>query len=80
MGNNTDEIAMTSLHRPGSAVHARTHIKGKDVETQRDINDPMGLAAHIKPDSEMPTANTSRKRQWGLKKNHPLTEFYETQN
>lgn len=71
---------MTSLHRPGSAVHARTHIKGKDVETQHDINDPMGLAAHIKSDAEMPTANTSRKRQWGLKKNHPLTEFYETQN
>ncbi|KAF4498022.1 Metal tolerance 3 [Fusarium agapanthi] len=47
---------------------------------QHDVDDPLGLSAHIKHESDMPGANTLRKRYLGLKKNHPLKEFYKTQN
>ncbi|KAF4334577.1 metal tolerance 3 [Fusarium beomiforme] len=72
MGNQT-KIAM-------SLVHSRAQVQGKDVKVQNDIDDPLGLSAHIKLESDMPRANTSRKRHLGLKKNHPLQEIYKTQN
>ncbi|KAF5575467.1 cation diffusion facilitator 1 [Fusarium subglutinans] len=73
MADQTEKIAMSS-------VHARAHVQGKDVEVQHDVDDPLGLPAHIKHESNMPGADTSRKRHLGLKKHHPLQEFYETQN
>ncbi|KAF5648095.1 cation diffusion facilitator 1 [Fusarium sp. NRRL 52700] len=73
MADQTENIAM-------GLVHARAHVQGKDVEVQHDVDDPLGLSAHIKHESDMPEANASPKRHLGLKKNHPLQEFYETQN
>ncbi|KAF4463738.1 cation diffusion facilitator 1 [Fusarium albosuccineum] len=83
MAHRSEQIAMSSLYQSeaeSAGIHARAHIKGKDVEVQHDVSDPLGLSAHIKPQVDMPKANTSRKRQLGLKKNSPLAEFYQTQN
>ncbi|KAG5786551.1 hypothetical protein H9Q74_014525, partial [Fusarium xylarioides] len=54
MADQTEKITMSS-------VHARAYVQGKDVEVQHDVDDPVGLSAHIKHDSDMPGANTSRK-------------------
>ncbi|KAF5581454.1 cation diffusion facilitator 1 [Fusarium pseudoanthophilum] len=71
-----DQIEMFTT----SSVHTRAHLQGRDVEARYDIDDPLGLFAHIKHESDIPGANPSPKRHLGLKKNHPLQEFYETQN
>ncbi|KAH8899109.1 cation diffusion facilitator 1 [Thozetella sp. PMI_491] len=78
MGSNGD--AMDTATNSASLHHRATVSTrpGSDVESQHDVHDPFGLAAHIKEESDIIQANTSRKRRLGKK--DELRKFYDDQN
>jgi divalent metal cation (Fe/Co/Zn/Cd) transporter len=78
----SDDIPLRHVARSdASSTHHRAVIpspKGKDVEFQHNVRDPLGLSAHLKEDSYT-RANSSRKRR-KFGKPRCLQKFYESQN
>lgn len=78
------DIPLSSIARAASAqmYHRTTAVPPPstkpDLEFQHSVRDPLGLSAHIKPESEI-RANSSRKRRkWAG--NTRVEEFYKGQN
>lgn len=75
-----DDISLSSLNPSGQrSVHHRVSVpppRGKDVEFQHDVRDPLGLSSSLREDI---TANTSRKRRL-VGKTDDLRKFYKSQN
>lgn len=78
MSSSGADVALNQL---GLSMSRPSHhsVKGKDVEFQHSVGDPLGLSAHLKEESEI-KANISRRRQGTNRAADGLKKFYESQN